>query len=103
MRIASINFQHFTSSTLTNSKALLSELDEIGATGNAYDREEHEPGIHCVAAPVYSTDRSIVGGISVTAPSYRISVEHLDSWAEPVRESARAINADLPIKMGPRA
>lgn len=102
-RIANINFQQFTSSTLPNKQALLSELDEISATGNAYDREEHEPGIHCVAAPVFSDDRSIVGGISVTAPSYRISVEQLVSWAETVRETASAINADLPIRMGPRA
>ena len=102
-RIANINFQQFTSSTLPNKQALLSELDEISATGNAYDREEHEPGIHCVAAPVFSDDRSIGGGISVTAPSYRISVEQLVSWAETVRETASAINADLPIRMGPRA
>lgn len=102
-RIANINFQQFTSSTLINSESLIAELDEIAASGNAYDREEHEPGIHCVAAPIYSADRSIVGGLSVTAPSYRISMDQLNSWAKIVRETARAINADLPIKMGPRA
>lgn len=102
-RVANINFQQFTGSTLTSSKALLLELDDIIASGNAYDREEHEPGIHCVAAPVYSDDRSIVGGLSVTAPSYRVSMEQLEGWAATVRDTAHAINADLPIKMGPRA
>lgn len=102
-RIADMSFHQFTASTLTNPQALLEELEEISTMGNAYDREEHEPGIHCVAAPVYSTDRSIVGGISVTAPSYRISMDQLQGWAETVRETAQAINADLPIKMGPRA
>lgn len=102
-RIANIKFQQFTGSTLRNRQVLLAELDEISATGNAYDREEHESGIHCVAAPVFNADRTIVGGISVTAPSYRISVEQLEGWAKTVRETAHAINADLPIKMGPRA
>ncbi len=102
-RIAQINFHKFTETTLPNAKALLRELDEINRTGNAYDREEHEPGIHCVAAPVFTADRSITGGLSVTAPCYRISQRQLESWADDVRATAQAIIADLPVKMGPRA
>ena len=83
--------------------ALLKELKEIRQTGNAYDREEHEAGIHCVAAPIFNADRSLVGGISVTAPCYRIPMEQLEGWAGDVRRTAEAITADMPVKLGPRA
>lgn len=102
-RIAKLNFQSFTLTTLKDGEALIEELKEIDRLGVAFDREEHEPGIHCIAAPIYSADRSIVGGLSVTAPSYRVPMEQLEEWADEVRKTAQAIIADLPIKMGPRA
>jgi IclR family acetate operon transcriptional repressor len=100
--IASIRFHRFTDSTLTTPEALLREIEEIRASGNAYDREEHEPGIRCVAAPIYSEDRSFVGGLSVTGPAYRISAELLESWAVLVRNAAGAIMEDMGARLGPR-
>ena len=82
--------------------ALLREIGEIRASGNAYDREEHEPGIRCVAAPLHSADRSFVGGLSVTGPAYRISTDLLESWAVLVRDAARGIMDDMGARLGPR-
>jgi len=100
--VATIKFRRFTGSTLITAEALLSEIEEIRASGNAYDREEHEPGIRCVAAPIYSTDRSFVGGLSVTGPAYRISTDLLESWAVLVRDAADAIMDDMGARLGPR-
>jgi IclR family acetate operon transcriptional repressor len=75
---------------------------DIRASGNAYDREEHELGIRCVAAPIYSPDRSFVAGVSVTGPAYRVSMEALQSWAGLVRETAGAIMDDMGPRLGPR-
>ena len=100
--IATIKFRRFTDSTLITPDALLSEIDAIRESGNAYDREEHEPGIRCVAAPIYSADRSFVGGVSVTGPAYRISAESLESWAVLVRNAAGAIMDDMGARLGPR-
>ncbi|WP_026479173.1 IclR family transcriptional regulator [Ahrensia sp. 13_GOM-1096m] len=102
-RIANISFKQFTETTLMSEQALMSELDQIRASGNAYDREEHEPGIHCVAAPIFTNNFSVIGGLSVTAPCYRVPIEKLESWAEDVRSVAKAIMEELPIKLGPRA
>ena len=77
--IGQIVFRRFTEHTLVTPQALKAEIAEIRSTGNAYDREEHEIGIRCVAAPVYSVDRSFVAGISVTGPAYRVSMESLQS------------------------
>ncbi|KJS16989.1 MAG: IclR family transcriptional regulator [Hoeflea sp. BRH_c9] len=100
--VATIKFRRFTDSTLTTPDALLKEIEVIRASGNAYDREEHEPGIRCVAAPIYSADRSFVGGLSVTGPAYRISMELLESWAVLVRNAAGAIMDDMGARLGPR-
>ncbi|MBO6722154.1 MAG: IclR family transcriptional regulator [Roseitalea sp.] len=102
-RIDRIAFHRHTEHTIADGAALSAELADIRAAGIAYDREEHEPGIHCVAAPIWSHDRSFVGGISVTAPSYRIAMAQLTQWADDVRTAAAAINADIEIRLGPRA
>ena len=97
-----IRFHRFTEHTLISREALLAELAEIRASGNSYDREEHEIGIRCVAAPVHSVDRSFVAGISVTGPAYRVSMDMLAAWAGLVRETANAIMEDMGTRLGPR-
>jgi len=102
-RITSMKFQQFTEHTLRTAKALRTEIADIRAEGVAYDREEHEPGIHCVAAPIYSAARNLYAGLSVTGPSFRVSRAQLEGWADTVRETANAITIDLETRLGPRA
>ncbi len=98
-----IRFRPFTAATLMSAQALLAEVEDIRVSGNAYDREEHEIGIRCVAAPVYSGDRRFAGGISVTGPAYRVSMRDLQGWAGSVRDTAAAIMEDMRVRMDPRA
>lgn len=100
--IAGLNFHRYTEHTLVTADALRAEIEHIRRTGNAYDREEHELGIRCVAAPIYSKDRSFVAGVSVTGPAYRVSAQALESWAEPVRNTAQSIMDDMEPRLGPR-
>jgi DNA-binding IclR family transcriptional regulator len=82
---------------------LRAEIDEIRRSGVAFDRQEHEPGIQCVAAPIHSRDRGFVAGISTTAPAYRISIEQLAEWAPLVQAAARAIMDDMATRLGPKS
>jgi DNA-binding IclR family transcriptional regulator len=102
-RIGALQFRRHTSNTLDGPDALRREIAEIRRAGIAFDREEHEPGIHCVAAPVHSRDRDFVAGVSVTAPSYRIPMAKLVEWAPLVQECAAAIMEDMANRLGPRA
>lgn len=101
--IARMRFHRFTAHTLVTPEALRAEIASIRACGNAYDREEHEPGISCVAAPISSRDGSLIAGISVTAPSFRVPMSRLEDWAPLVRRTADAISNDITTRMGPRA
>jgi len=102
-RLISIVFKRHTETTLPDLAALRAEIGDIRATGLAFDRQEHEAGIHCVAAPIHSRDRDFVAGVSATAPAYRISMEQLTAWGPLVRETAAAIMEDMAARLGPKA
>lgn len=101
-RIRKIAFRRYTEHTITDEHAFRREIEDIRAKGYALDREEHEAGIHCVAAPVAAPDRGFYAGISVTAPVYRVPMEQLEAWSGDVRDAANAIMEDMDLKLGPR-
>jgi len=99
----SIQFHRYTDHTLMSVDEMRKAIAAIQKSGNSYDLEEHENGIRCVAAPIYSKDRKFVAGISVTGPAYRVTMERLKQWAAPVRETAFEIMDDMGARLGPRA
>ncbi|MCP8897511.1 IclR family transcriptional regulator [Shinella daejeonensis] len=94
--------RRYTPNTITALPALLAEFETVRTEGVAFDREEHEPGIRCVAAPIRDVEGTFFAGISVTGPAYRVSQEQLALWAPQVVEAARAIMAELPARLGPQ-
>lgn len=101
--IGQIEFRRFTDRTLCDADALMKEVETIRRTGIAYDREEHEIGIRCIAAPIFSDDRSLAAGVSVTGPTFRVTSEALEAWSGAVRATALAIMDDMKARLGPRA
>jgi DNA-binding IclR family transcriptional regulator len=95
-------FRRFTPHTITDRASFLAELAAIRRSGIAFDREEHEPGIRCVAAPVCDAGRSLFAGVSVTGPAYRVAQKQLEDWAPHVRSAARGIMDDLSARLGPQ-
>jgi DNA-binding IclR family transcriptional regulator len=102
-RIASLRFHPYTPTTMPDAESLRREIAEIRRTGIAYDREEHEPGIHCVAAPIHSSGRGFTAGVSVTAPAYRIPMARLEEWEPLVRQCVVSIMEDMASRLGPRS
>ncbi|MGB8818165.1 MAG: IclR family transcriptional regulator [Rhizobiaceae bacterium] len=95
-------FKKHTPTTLVSIDAVIAELHDIRRDGNAYDREEHEPGIHCVAAPVCAHDGHLAAGISLTAPAFRVSMKQLQAWAPLVREAASELSDEVNARLSPR-
>ena len=102
-RAAQFDYVRHTETTLYTPELLLAEMPEIRESGISHDREEHEPGICCVAAGLGGPDRGIIAGVSVTGPSFRISSKEKDRWQVLVHETARAIESDMEAKLGPRS
>jgi len=85
------SFHRFTDHTLRDASALYDELENIRARGYAFDREEHEPGIICVAMPIRTDSGRVLGAISVTSSTARTTLENLEAKAPRVAETARCI------------
>jgi DNA-binding IclR family transcriptional regulator len=63
--------------------------------GYAFDLEENEDQIRCVAAPVRDVEGRIVAAISVSSAAQYMSDERMDELALDVLGTARAVSADL--------
>ncbi|MBN9421218.1 MAG: IclR family transcriptional regulator [Candidatus Accumulibacter sp. 66-26] len=77
--------------SLTSLTALEKELDKIRRHGLAFDNEEAEIGLRCVAAPLRNDEGIIVAGLSVSAPTDR----HSPEWVAQVKETAEQISQAL--------
>ena len=77
--------------SLTNLEALEKELDKIRRHDLAYDNEEAEIGLRCLASPIRDDQGSIVAGLSVSAPTDR----HDPSWAAQIKATTEAISRAL--------
>ncbi len=84
-------FHRFTPSTLTEPEALRAEFSVIRAAGVSFDREEHEPGIICVAAPILSARGRPLGALSITSTTQRYRLDDLAGIAPDLRATAAAI------------
>ncbi len=89
--ISQQSFHRFTMATLTDAAALRSELEMIRKEGIAFDREEHEPGIICIAAPIRAQSGSVLGALSVTTTTARRSLDELRDWQPALESTAREI------------
>ncbi len=87
------SFHRHTEATLTDAEALEAELARIRAEGVAYDREEHEPGIVCIAAPILTEAGRVLGALSVTGSTRRTSLDALARLRPALTDTARRIAA----------
>lgn len=88
------SYFRFTPTTLASEKELRSELEAIRACGYAFDREEHEPGIICIAAPVLTSGGRMLGALSITGPTSRTDLKQLEEWAPRVLQTADDIGRE---------
>jgi DNA-binding IclR family transcriptional regulator len=83
--IKGIYFQKFTKQTIVDCKRLEEELELTRKRGYAIDKMEHEIGITC----------AVVGALSISGPSVRLTPERLARCSELVMTTAGQISHDL--------
>lgn len=77
--------------SLTTLEQLEKELETIRREDLAYDNEEAEIGLRCVAAPIRNDEGTLVAGLSISAPTDR----HDPAWPNRIREVTAAISHAL--------
>jgi len=88
------SFHRFTALTLDSPEKLRDELQAIRERGYAFDREEHEPGIICCAAPILTKAGRVIGALSVTSTTARTTIAALGARSGRIRETAAKIAAE---------
>lgn len=88
------SYHAFTPKTVTSRKQLSAVLAQIKEQGFAFDDEEHEPGIICVAVPILTLTGSVLGALSITSTTNKTSLEELEQLVPKMRETAAKIAED---------
>ena len=85
----------YTPSTRTDPSTLRTELDQIRATGHAFDREEFAVGLTCIAAPLFDHTGRVAASLGIAGPAVRLADERLSRLAPLVREAAAGVSRHL--------
>jgi len=72
-----------------------SRMERYVQTGIAFDLEENEDQIRCVAAPIRNASGEIVAAISVSSAAQYMSDERMEALSGDVGQAARDISAEL--------
>ncbi|WP_424933310.1 IclR family transcriptional regulator [Amaricoccus macauensis] len=89
--IAMQSFFRHTPHTLAGPEELQAELQVIRQEGIAFDREEHEPGIICIAAPIIAGNGRVLGGLSITTATQKKDFDALQAHRGDLVETAAEI------------
>jgi IclR family transcriptional regulator, KDG regulon repressor len=92
-----------TRKTITNMLDLRADLARVRKLGYAIDDEEHEEGVLCVGAPVWSVGPYPIAAISVSGPIFRLSHEKVPAVAESMITMANALSRELGMRTVPHA
>jgi IclR family KDG regulon transcriptional repressor len=91
----SMHFEAQTKNTIADRDKLLHELKDIRKEGVAYDFEELEYGLVCVAAPIFNRHHIPIGAVSVSGPSMRMDKTIRDKVSKEVQETAGSICKEI--------
>jgi IclR family transcriptional regulator, acetate operon repressor len=94
-RLAAEGLRGYTDRTLTTAAALAADLALTRARGWALDDEERNPGMRCIAAPIFNAHGEPVAGLSVSGPSFRLPPEGAAALGARVRAAADGVTAAI--------
>ena len=78
--------------TLTTVNEIKKEADLTRKRGYSLDNEEFNPGVRCLAAPVFASDGNVAAAIGITAATVRFPKERIPEMATKVRTAAAELS-----------
>lgn len=92
--LAKARLERRTPATITDRKRLLDVLAQVATQGYAIEIDETDIGVTCIAAPVFNKD-AVIGAISISAPSARVTAANLERLVKLVQRAGRVASSRL--------
>jgi IclR family acetate operon transcriptional repressor len=89
------SLEQFTDKTITDPKELLQEIANIRSQGFAFDDEEKNLGMRCIASPILNYFGEAVAGISVSGPTHRMTLDRINNISAAVKDAANTLSQSL--------
>jgi IclR family KDG regulon transcriptional repressor len=87
--------EKFTENTITDRESLMDELKKIRENGYAYDYEERMMGVRCVAAPVFNSNKVVIGAIGISGMLQNMSNEKMEAHARTIKGIADKMSINI--------
>lgn len=94
-QLAPVEFLKHTENTHENVEQLLVELKQVSEQHYGEDNEEQEPGLRCIAVPVYDRFGVAIAAISVSFPIIRFNEDKKFEYISLLHKAARNISDHL--------
>ena len=93
--LSRVEFIKHTDKTVENTEQLLSELKQVKTQHYAEDNQEQEPGLRCIAAPIYDRFGNVIAGVSISLPTIRFDESRLSYYVDLLQQAGKNISAQL--------
>ncbi len=93
-RVLSAPLRRFTPHTRNSPALLRTQLEEVRRTGFAYDLEERQLGVACLATAIRDQTGRVVAAISIPAPAENY-LGRLDTLRRPLQQAALSVEKNL--------
>ena len=88
-------FNGFTPATITDRTSLLAELKETRRNRYALDNEENEPGVRCVAVPVWNHESRVIAALSLSTLTSRVNDNALTACRQKLIDAGLGLSITL--------
>lgn len=89
------DIKRFTEYTILDLETMKKTLEKVRETGYALDEEENELGIRCIGAPIFNHKAEVLGAISVSGPTIRVTKEKIEEFKASILKYSNAISREL--------
>ena len=100
--LSDVKFIKHTEKTLENTNQLLSELKVVQEQHYAEDNQEQEPGLRCIAAPIFDRFGSVIAGISISFPTIRFDEQRMSHYIMLLQQAGKNISLQLGYENYPK-
>lgn len=93
--IDDLEMKQYSKNTITDKEVLKKQLKTINQQGYAIDFAEELEGVHCVSAPIFSSNNQPIALLWTTGPSSRLLESHFEEYGQILNKYALQISQKL--------